>query len=203
MPIKASSLYAVNLHSGLQDVACVSLPLSDFPWQLPCGSLQLFRASWPLRRSKLLWKQLVLFGSFFFFACTQNCMTCYNSLFMLSVRALSCFGRWSKKRRPRSTETNLPGCLSWQALWICAALKFITPTYRETNKQPNLRLPEPQLQRAVALLTFTAQCFSYPSSSPLFFFLLSCLKANNFLISKVVSTSLGGNVLKDEGRCQG
>ena len=140
---------------------------------------------------------------FFFFACTQNCMTCYNSLFMLSVRALSCFGRWSKKRRPRSTETNLPGCLSWQALWICAALKFITPTYRETNKQPNLRLPEPQLQRAVALLTFTAQCFSYPSSSPLFFFLLSCLKANNFLISKVVSTSLGGNVLKDEGRCQG
>ena len=61
-------------------------------------------------------------------------------------------------------------CLSWQALWICTALKFITPTYRETNKQPNLRLPEPQLQQAVALLTFTAQCFSYPSSSPRFFF---------------------------------
>lgn len=123
---------------------------------------------------------------FFFFACTQNRMTCYNSLFMLSVRARSCSGRWSKKRRPRSTETNLPGSLSWQALWICAARKFITPTYRETNKQPNLRLPEPQLQQAVALLTFTAQCFSYPSSSPFFFFLLSCLKANNFLISKVV-----------------
>lgn len=69
-----------------------------------------------------------------------------------------------------------------------ATRKFITLTYRETNKQPNLQLAGLQLQQAVALLTFTAQCFSYP---PSFFPLLLSLKAHNFLISKVVSSSLG------------
>lgn len=35
---------------------------------------------------------------------------------------------------------------------------FITPTYRETDEQPNLQLPGPRLQQTAALLTFTAQC---------------------------------------------
>lgn len=60
------------------------------------------------------------------------------------------------KPHPRSSATNLAGCTPQM---------FITATYRETNKQPNL-------QQAVALLTFTAQCFSYPS---FFFFFFSRL----------------------------
>lgn len=74
--------------------------------------------------------------------------------------------------------------------------KVYHTTYRETNKQPKLQLAELQLQQAVALLTFTAQCLSL--IRPLLFFLLVSLKANNSLISWVVSTSLQ-NVFNDKG----
>lgn len=90
----------------------------------------------------------------------HRCMTCYNGLFMHTVGAWCHFGRCSVKRCPRFTAADLPGSFSWQAC-ICAAQKFITPTYRETSEQPNLG---PRLQRAVALLTFAAQCSSYPST---------------------------------------
>lgn len=93
---------------------------------------------WPMRQFKLLWKQLALFGS------------------LLYIYIFVDF-KPEHKPHPRSAATNLTGCTTQM---------FITPTYRETNQQPNL-------QQAVALLTFTAQCFSYPSSFSFFFSRLS------------------------------
>lgn len=95
---------------------------------------------WPMRQFKLLWKQLALFGSLLYI---------YIYIFVDF--------KPEHKPHPRSAATNLTGCTTQM---------FITPTYRETNQQPNL-------QQAVALLTFTAQCFSYPSSFSFFSSLVS------------------------------
>lgn len=73
-----------------------------------------------------------------FSAWFHHCMTCYNSLFMCSVWVRSCFGSCSVKRRPRSPATNLPGSVSWQHRWTCAA-QSLSPrhTERQTHS-PNL-----------------------------------------------------------------
>ena len=165
-------LYSVSCPSSNM-MACVS----NFPRQSACRSLQLVKASRHLQaalETTGIRQDLFKFADFSLSLNTQV----HDVLLQSSLHDAHCGlvleGAQSVKRCPRSTATNLPGSFSWQALWICAAQeRFITPTYRETNKQPNLQRARPQLQQAVmALFTSTAQCSSYPSS-PLF--PLSCL----------------------------
>lgn len=114
-------------------------------------------------------------------------MTCYNSLFMHSVWVWSCFGRCSVKHYPHSTANNLqaafPGRFSGSAL--LKSLSHDIPRDKQAAKTPTGRASAPA-GRGIVNVHSTMLLLSVLSS----FFHLPSLKANNGLISKVVSTSL-------------
>ena len=160
-------------------------------WPVCCYHSQTFHDSCRADRSSCfkplgLWDHPSCSGNnwycldlFFFFARTQHCMTCYNSLFMLSMRAQSCFGRWSKKRRPRSTATNLPGLPFLAGSLDLRRSKVYHPDIprdKQAAKPPTARASAPA-GRGIVNVHSTMLLLSVLLSSffLLFFSLLSCL----------------------------
>lgn len=130
------------------------------------------------------WYCLDLFDFCRFQARAHHRMTWYNSLFMRRMRVWSRFGRWSKKRCPRRTAANLPGGFSWQRSLDLRCSKVYHPDIprdKQAAKPPTARASAPA-GRGIVNVHSTMLLLSVLGS----FFLLSSLKANNFLISKVV-----------------